>query len=127
MIHKTGLALLEAPSITELSLMRPQFIHMLTELEATQAWTPILYTLLPVLTNMRDSERVDSVEDRLVYLNQAALRLRQAQDQLVDFTASVERTLVKALTRRWSGLLSAEIEEQRGRAELHRRRGGAAP
>ena len=118
LIHKTGLALLEAPSITELSLMRPQFIHMLTELEEMQAWTPILNTLLPVLTNMRDSERVDSVEDRLVYLNQAALRLRQAQDQLVDFTASVERTLVKALTRRWSGLLSAEIEEQRGRAEL---------
>ena len=117
-IYKTCQAMLEAPSITELVLVRPQFVHLLTILEERKEWSPILETLLPVLTNMRDSERVEAVEDRLVYLNQAAVRLRQVQDQLDEFAPSVERTLVRAIARRWSGLLSAEIEEQRGRAEL---------
>jgi hypothetical protein len=118
LIYKTCQALLEAPSITELTLLRPQFAHLMTTLAENKAWTPILEALLPILTNMRDSERVDSINDRLVYLNQAAFRLRQVQEALNDFAPSVEQTLAKAMTKRWSGLLTAEIEEQRGRAEL---------
>lgn len=118
LILKTCQALLEAPSITELGLLRPQLVHVLTVLEERKEWSPILELLLPVLTNMRDSERVDAVDDRLVYLNQAAVRLRQVQDQLNDHSPSMERTLVRAITRRWAGLLTAEIEEHRGRAEL---------
>lgn len=118
LIYKTCQAMLEAPSITELVLVRPQFVHLLAVLEEKKEWSPILEMLLPVLTNMRDSERVEAVDDRLVYLNQAAVRLRQVQDQLTQFAPSVERTLVRAIARRWSGLLTAEIEEQRGRAEL---------
>ena len=118
LILKTGQALLEAPSITELSLLRPQFAHVLTVLEERKEWSPILESLLPVLTNMRDSERGDAVDDRLVYLNQAAVRLRQVQEQLSEHPSSIERTLVRAITRRWTGLLTAEIEDHRGRAEL---------
>ena len=118
LIFKTCQALLEAPSTTELGLMRPQLVQMLTLLEEEDEWSPLLESLLPVITNMRDSERVDSAEDRLVYLNQAEFRLRQVQEQMVEFGPSVERTLVRAIARRWAGLLSAEIEEQRGRAEL---------
>ena len=118
LIYKTCQALLEAPSITELGLLRPQLVHLLTMLEDKQDWSPIFNSLLPVITNMRDSERVELIEDRLVYLNQAVARLRQGQEQLDEFAPSVERTLARAITRRWSGLLTAEIEEQRGRAEL---------
>lgn len=118
MIYRTCQAMLEAPSITELGLVRPQFVHLLTELEEKKEWSPVLETLLPVLTNMRDSDRVEAIDDRLVYLNQAAVRLRQVQDQVNESTPSVERTLVRSIARRWSGLLTAEIEEQRGRAEL---------
>ncbi len=118
LILKTCQALLEAPSITELGLLRPQFAHVLTVLQERKEWSPILESLLPVLTNMRDSERVDAVDDRLVYLNQAAVRLRQVQDQLDEYSPSVERTLVRAISRRWAGLLTADIEEHRGRAEL---------
>ena len=118
LIYKTCQNMLEAPSITELGLVRPQFVHLLAVLEEQKEWSPILESLLPVLTNMRDSERVDAIDDRLVYLNQAAVRLRQVQDQLNDCLPSIECTLVRAITRRWSGLLSAEMEEQRGRAEL---------
>ncbi len=118
MIFRTCQSLLEAPSITELGLVRPQFVHLLAELEEKKEWSPVLESLLPVLTNMRDSDRVEAVDDRLVYLNQAAVRLRQVQDQINEFSPSVERTLVRAIARRWSGLLTAEIEEQRGRAEL---------
>jgi len=118
LIYKTCQNMLDAPSITELGLVRPQFVHMLTVLEERKEWSPILESLLPVLTNMRDSERVDAIDDRLVYLNQAAVRLRQVQDQVNESPISIDSTLTRAITRRWSGLLSAEIEEQRGRAEL---------
>jgi len=118
LIYKTCQALLEAPSITELGLLRPQLVHLLGMLEEKQEWSPIFDSLLPVITNMRDSERVELIEDRLVYLNQAVARLRQLQEQLNTFAPSVEHTLARAITRRWSGLLTAEIEEQRGRAEL---------
>ncbi len=118
LIYKTCQTLLEAPSITELSLARPQFVHLLAVLEEKKQWSPTLEMLLPVLTNMRDSERVDAVDDRLVYLNQAAVRLRQVQDQMTEYPPTVERTLGRAITRRWSGLLTGEIEEQRGRAQL---------
>jgi len=118
LIYKTCQALLEAPSIIELGLLRPQLAHLLGMLEEKQDWSPIFESLLPVITNMRDSERVELIEDRLVYLNQAMTRLRQLQEQLDGFAPSIERTLAQAITRRWSGLLTAEIEEQRGRAEL---------
>ncbi len=118
LIYKTCQALLEAPSITELGLLRPQLVHLLTVLEDNSEWQTFFESLLPVITNMRDSERVDLAEDRLVYLNQAGVRLRQVQEQLEEVGPGVERTLVRAIARRWSGLLTAEIEEQRGRAEL---------
>lgn len=118
LIYRTCQTMLEAPSIIELGLVRPQYVKMLAVLEERKEWSPALDMLLPVLTNMRDSDRVEAADDRLVYLNQAAVRLRQIQDQLFEFSPSVERTLVRAIGRRWSGLLTAEIEEQRGRAEL---------
>jgi len=118
LIYKTCQALLEAPSVTELGLLRPQLDHLLTVLADNDIPSPIFDNLLPVITNMRDSERVDLADDRLVYLNQAVVRLRQLQDQLDTFAPSVERTLARGIARRWAGLLTAEIEEQRGRAEL---------
>ena len=118
LIYKTCQALLEAPSVTELGLLRPQLDHLLTVLEDNGTPSPIFDNLLPVITNMRDSERVEMADDRLVYLNQAVVRLRQLQDQLDTLAPSVERTLARGIARRWAGLLTAEIEEQRGRAEL---------
>jgi hypothetical protein len=118
LIYKTCQALLEAPSVTELGLLRPQLDHLLTVLADNGTPSPIFDTLLPVITNMRDSERVELADDRLVYLNQGVARLRQLQEQLDALAPSVERTLARGIARRWSGLLTAEIEEQRGRAEL---------
>lgn len=117
-LYKISQALLEAPSTTELSLLRPQLVQLVATTEGDPNWSPILDSLLPVLANIRDSERVESINDRLIYLNQAATRLRQIQEQLDSYHPSVERTLARSITRRWAGLLSAEIEEQRGRAEL---------
>jgi outer membrane protein assembly factor BamB len=118
LLYKTAQSLLEAPTVTELNLLRPQMVHLLKVSDENDRRSPVLEILLPVLSNIRDSERVESINDRLVYLNQAALRIRQVQEQLSEFSPGVERTLVKAITRRWTGLLSADIEELRGRAEL---------
>jgi outer membrane protein assembly factor BamB len=115
---KTGQELLDAPSITELSLLQPQLVELLSLLEAEKRWSPVIDALLPILTNLRDSQRVERSDDRLVYLNEANLLVGQLRNQLADFSVTIERALVQVIVRRWSGLLSAEIEELRGQADL---------
>ncbi len=119
MTCKTCLTLLEAPTVTELTLLQPQLPHLLNELDKTDHWSPALEALAPVLTNLRDSERVDLVDDRLVYLNEAAVLLNQLREQFNEFPMAFEKTIAQAIMERWSGLVSAEIEDLRGRAELN--------
>jgi hypothetical protein len=116
--YRTCEALLNAPSIVELSLLRPKLVELLDILENGENWSPVLDALLPILTNLRDSERVDLAEDRLVYLNEAALLLRQVQLHLTEYQAHIEKALVRAIIQRWTGLVHAEIELLRGRADL---------
>ena len=116
--YHTCEALLNAPSIIELSLLRPRLVELLDVLENSEKWSPVLDALLPILTNLRDSERVDLAEDRLVYLNEAALLLRQVRLHLTEYPALIEKALVQAIIQRWTGLVHAEIELLRGRAEL---------
>ncbi|MFO7540912.1 MAG: AAA family ATPase, partial [Chloroflexota bacterium] len=118
LIHGTAQKLLEAPSITELSLLRPELVHLLEAVGDRDLASPALDELLPVLTSLRDSERVELFEDRLVYLNEARTRLQRLQERASVWQPNIERTLVAAVARRWSGLVSVEIEEIRGRAEV---------
>lgn len=118
MIYSTGQALLNAPTITELSLLRPQLLHVLNWLESQGKPSPDLALLQPIITSLRDSERVTLTDDRLVYLTEAGIQLQQALDQLPDEPQTIERLLAVTILRRWSGLVSAELEDLRGRAEL---------
>lgn len=117
-LGKTTQIMLDAPSITEISLLRPQLAELLAMLEAAGAPSRIFQQLLPILTNLRDSERVDRTDDRLVYINEANLLTNLLRSDLVYYPITIDRTLGAALINRWSGLLSAEIEELRGQAEL---------
>ncbi|MEZ4594504.1 MAG: AAA family ATPase, partial [Chloroflexota bacterium] len=117
-IFGTGQALLDAPTVTEISLLRPQLVHLLEHLERQDRWSPVLDALLPIMTNLRDSERVDLPEDRLVYLNEASYLLSELQHTLPAFSMRVEKTLVAAIVRRWAGLVTAASEELRGQANL---------
>jgi len=116
--YGTSQALYEAPSVAELSLQRPQLLQLLHMLEIQDKWSPVYELLQPIITNLRDSERVDLAEDRLVYLNEAAEGIQQVQDWLPDYSPSIDHTVAHAIIRRWSGLVSAEIEDLRGRAQL---------
>ncbi len=115
----TTQALLDAPTVTEISLLRPQLLQLLELLEARDRLSPVLNILRPIMTNLHDSERVDLVEDRLVYLNEAASRLLQTREWLPDYSPAIENTVVAAIIRRWSGIVTAEIEDLRGRAQLN--------
>ncbi|MCA9916596.1 MAG: AAA family ATPase [Anaerolineales bacterium] len=117
-IFNTGQGLLEAPTITEISLLRPKLVHLLEYLEKQDRWSPVLDALLPIMTNLRDSERVDLPEDRLVYLNEASYLLSELQHTIPAFSMRVEKTLVAAIVRRWAGLVTAASEELRGQANL---------
>ena len=117
-IFETGQALLEAPTITEISLLRPQLVYLLDYLERQDSWSPVIDTLRPIITNLRDSERVDSPDDRLVYLNEANHLLSELDHTLPEFSVRVERTLVEAIARRWAGVVSAASEELRGQANV---------
>ncbi|VAW34946.1 hypothetical protein MNBD_CHLOROFLEXI01-1563, partial [hydrothermal vent metagenome] len=117
-IFESGQALLEAPTITEISLLRPQLVHLLDYLERQDKWSPVLDALLPIMTNLRDSERVDMPDDRLIYLNEASHLLADLQHTLPEFSIRIEKTLVIAIVRRWTGLVIAASEELRGQADL---------
>ena len=117
MTYKTSQALLDAPSITELVLLLPQVKQLIGLLEQQSDPFPV-ETLLPILTNLRGSERVDLAEDRLVYLNEAATSIKRTQQDLPTYPQTIERAVVQVILRRWSGLVSASIAEQQGQANL---------
>lgn len=117
-IYNTSYALLSAPSILELSLRHPQFIGLQETIEKASMFLPVLESLHPILTNLRDSERVELVEDRTVYLNEALRLLKELTNQLDEFPEQLEKRLVEAITHRWLGLITAELDHISGRAEL---------
>ncbi|WP_420631345.1 AAA family ATPase [Candidatus Leptofilum sp.] len=117
-LFQTSQALLGAPTITEISLLRPQLVHLLEYLEQQDKWPPTLDALLPIMTNLRDSERVDLPDDRLVYLNEATHLLSELQQALPAFSVRIEKTLAAAIVRRWMGVATAASAELRGQATL---------
>ncbi|MFO7679072.1 MAG: PQQ-binding-like beta-propeller repeat protein [Chloroflexota bacterium] len=117
-LSKTTQLMLDAPSITEISLLRPQLSELLSMLEAEGAPSRIFQQLLPILTNLRDSERVDRTDDRLVYISEANLLTNLLRNHLIHYPITIDRTLGVAVINRLSGLLNAKIEELRGQAEL---------
>ncbi len=116
--YELGHTLLTAPSITELSLLRPQFVELLSKRYQINSELDPLQGLFPILASIRDSERVDTADDRLVYLNEAIGLLNQLEQKSDSWQPYIENTLVRAMIDRWLGLLNAGIEELRGRAQL---------
>ena len=117
-VYTTGQALLTAPTITELSLQRPQLDQLLEPENGPKWHSEAFEGLLPVATTLRDSERVDLAEDRLVYLREALGMLKQMQRRSIKWPVQIENDLVEAIVNRWSGLVSAEVEDLQGRAQL---------
>lgn len=109
--------LLEAPSVTELSLLRPQLAQLLGRFTLAPP-SGALQPFLPVLTNLRDSERVDLAEDRLVYLHEALVLLRQIKEKAAEQPASIASRIQQVVEERLSGLVSADMELLRGQAQL---------
>jgi hypothetical protein len=115
---KTVQSLITAPTITELSLLRSQLQLFLDTVDGDQVNLKCFNGLLPALTILRDSERVDLAEDRVIYLNEVLGLLRQLQHQLDHWHPQIERSLVSSIVNRWIGLVKAELEEIHGKAQL---------
>jgi len=112
--YEMGQALIEAPTVTELSLLRPQVAQLV---EARKV-APGLKAFLRVLSSLRDSERVETSEDRIVYLHEATIILQQIDEQQAQRPLTIESELISALLERSRGLVNAEIEMLRGQAQL---------
>lgn len=112
-----GRDMLEAPTVTELSLLRPKLAQLLEKYGATSPASE-LQRFLPVLTSLRDSERVDLAEDRIVYLHEALALLRQISEAAAEEPVSIGGHMRRLLRSRLSGLVSADIELLRGQAQL---------
>lgn len=110
-------ALLEAPNITELSLLRPRFVQLIRDIGEDDYFSG-LDILLRVLSNLRDSERVDRADDRLVYLYEANVLLEQGRGQLQDRPVLISTHLLQAVMVRLQGMVNAAIDELRGQANL---------
>ncbi len=117
-MFKLGQSLLEAPNITELSLLHPQLVQTVRDQEEAGAVTPGVSRLVRVLSSLRDSERVETADDRLVYLHEAVVLLRQAREDLLDEPVRLENRLLTIIILRWLGLVNAAIEELRGQAQI---------
>ncbi|MEZ4591467.1 MAG: hypothetical protein R3D55_10035 [Chloroflexota bacterium] len=113
-IFGTGQALLDAPTVTEnfAKLLRRSWC-LLEHLERQDRWSPVLDAPLPIMTstNLRDSERVDFPEDRLVYLNGWHC-LGELQHTLSSLRGGGKDA--GAIVRRWTGLVTAASGELRG-------------
>lgn len=105
--------LLQAPSTTQLSLMQAE-LERLAEAEELRS----LARLLPVFNALRDSERVESADDRLTYLSDAAALLRRLSGDLAVQSHTLVHVLMRATAERCIGLVGSEIETLRGRAKL---------
>ncbi|UCG25863.1 MAG: PQQ-binding-like beta-propeller repeat protein [Chloroflexota bacterium] len=116
--YSSGHSLLTAPTLTQLSLMYPVLEHLILVRSQAQLLSGAFEGLLAVLGSIRDSERVDLAEDRVVNLNEALGLLRQLEVQAKDWPIQIENTLVKAIADRWLGLVRSEVEELHGRAQL---------
>jgi len=116
--YRTGEALLSAPTLTELALLRSQLEQVIRTREEAGYPSESLDGLLPILNSMRDSQRVDLAEDRLVYLTEALGLLRQLQYQDRYWPIQSENKLVDGIVDRWYGLVTAEIEELHGQAQI---------
>lgn len=116
--YRLGQSLVLAPTITELSLLHPQLQQLIQIKKEAHRSSDALEGLLPILTTLRDSQRVDLAEDRLIYLNEALGLMRQLQYESRYWPSQIESTLVEAIIDRWFGHTVAEIEELHGRAQL---------
>jgi hypothetical protein len=101
--------LLQAPSLTQMSLMHADLLR---------SGGPILAELLPAFATLRDSERVESADDRLTALNDAAALLRPLEETARARPVTLANTLVRAIAERTLGVVGSEIETLRGRANL---------
>jgi hypothetical protein len=116
--YDMGQALLEAPTITELGLLRPRLLQLVQLRQKTSQPVLGLETLLRVLASLRDSERVELTDDRLVYLHEATILLQQISERAAERPLTVENHLVDAIVERCLGLVRAEMEVLRGQAQL---------
>ena len=116
--YRTGETLLSAPTITELALLRSQLEQVIRSRKQAGHPSESLDGLLPILNSMRDSQRVDLAEDRLVYLTEALGLIRQLQYQERYWPIQCENKLVDGIADRWYGLVIAEIEELHGQAQI---------
>jgi hypothetical protein len=117
-LFQMGQAMFEAPNVTELSLLRPQLWQLVQKQDEAGRIVMGMSTLVRVLSNLRDSERIDSAEDRLVYLHEATILLRQLREELKEQPARIQLRLVTIITLRWLGVINAAIDELRGQAQL---------
>lgn len=108
-------SLLQAPSITSLCLLQPQLMGLVQDFQEREEETPFA-TLTPIMTYLDSSERVESAEDRIFYLNQALALLRRSHEEMKSRPVDLPHMLVRALGQRWIGRISAEVESLRGRA-----------
>ncbi|MCB0037701.1 MAG: hypothetical protein KDE51_26900, partial [Anaerolineales bacterium] len=117
-IYKTALTLLEAPTIIELGLLRPRLVQLVDLIDKAGMPSIAFESLLAPLNSLRDCNRVTHAEDRLVYLHEALVMLRQQQALSIDRSTTIQNTLIITLINRWMGLINAAIDDLRGRAWL---------
>lgn len=117
-VVQTARDLFLAQSITELGLLRPNLVELIKHLQSRALPAVSFEALLGPLASYRDSSRLNLVDDRLAYLHEAVVLLRQEQALLFDRPQTVQNTIASAIVNRWLGMTNALIDDLRGRPWL---------
>ncbi len=117
-LFDTAQRLLEAPNLTEIGLLSFPLDEMLPAIERSTQEPDLWPRIGQVLDVLKASERVDTVGDRLAYLSDADVMLRELQRDSDASSIDLSTVLVKAIAPRWHGLVRVATESLRGRARV---------
>lgn len=118
MLFDSAEILLTAPTLSELTLYEPQLDGFIDVSKTTSEEAPSAARLRPIFESLKASTRVESDEDRLTYLNDAAALLRRLESEVDLHPRVLSVALTRAVVDRWLAMTRGEIETLRGRARL---------
>ena len=117
-LFSTTQKLLEALDITQIMTLQQELTQTIEFCEAKNFPIPPYPRLRYIVDYLQRSEESEQVDERLLNLNEASSHLRNLRNDSHYEQHRLSYILAKSVIGRWSGLVSAEIESLRGRANL---------
>ncbi len=109
---------LQTPTLEELALLGTELTELIKIARPSDFDVTPFPQLKPIFATLQAAEGVDNVDDRLLYLEDALVQLRDIGSRIATPPPGLPYVLVNLVLTRWLGLINAETEDIRGRARI---------